>query len=443
MNIKKNSTLINNINKYVNIIQTSKLVNGITGGMMAAMPITILGAFAALFLNLPIDAYKEFIASSGIATALKLIVMFTTNFLAVIFCVSIAGSYAKQHDEDPLFCAILAFICFFIVTPMTLSPNGMPVISMKWLGGFGIFTGIVVSMVSTRLYIYLRLKGFTIKMPSSVPPVVADSFSSLIPGFASIILFTATSVIFQSTPFGSIHQFVYSFLQTPLEGVGGNIISIIILWTFAQLLWFIGIHGTLVIYSVVLPIFTAMDATQLAAYAAGEALPNITGRAFVSTYTMSASAIGFTLLMMFASKSQHYKKLGKLTTIPALFGISEPLVFGTPIVFNFRFIIPFISLNAICLTIAYFVTYIGLVPRVAGITPISGMPIILNGIMEGSWKIAVVQVFLVLVQIVCWYPFFRKADNESYLKECEDAKKDEASTSETESSRLTKLNEGA
>ncbi|GAB7259124.1 hypothetical protein [Dickeya ananatis] len=92
------------IHPVVNKIQTSKLVNGITGGMMGAMPITILGAFAALFLNLPIPAYKEFIIQAGIAGALKTIIMFTTNFLAVIFGVTIAGSYAKQHDEDGLFC---------------------------------------------------------------------------------------------------------------------------------------------------------------------------------------------------------------------------------------------------------------------------------------------------------------------------------------------------
>ena len=142
-----------------------------------------------------------------------------------------------------------------------------------------------------------------------------------------------------------MHQFIYTFIQTPLQGVGGNIVSVIILWTFAQVLWFFGIHGTLVIYSVILPIFTAMDAAQLAAYSAGQALPNITGRAFVSTYTMSGSAIGFALLMLFAAKSKQYKTLGKLSAIPSLFGISEPLVFGTPLVFNFRFVIPFVFMN--------------------------------------------------------------------------------------------------
>ncbi|MGX9251442.1 PTS sugar transporter subunit IIC [Pantoea ananatis] len=416
-------TITNKINPVVNTIQSSKLVNGITGGMMSAMPITILGAFAALFLNLPVPAYSAFIASAGIATALKTIIMFTTNFLAVIFGVAIAGSYARQHDEDALFCGILALLNFFIVTPVAFAETGLPIIPMQWLGGTGIFTTIVVSLLSTRVYVFIKQRGFTIKMPASVPPVVSSSFSSLIPGFVSLILFAAVSVIFTATPFKNMHQFIYTFLQIPLQGMGGNIVSIILLWTLAQLLWFVGIHGTMVIYSVVLPIFTAMDAMQLAAYSAGESLPNITGRAFVSTYTMSASAIGLTLLMLFFARSQQYKTLGKLTTVPALFGISEPLVFGTPMVFNFRFAIPFIFMNAISLVIAYVATYIGLVPRVAGITPITGMPIILSGIMEGSWKIAVLQVALVAVQIIVWYPFFKRADTASYKLEKEGADK--------------------
>jgi PTS system cellobiose-specific IIC component len=92
-------------------------------------------------------------------------------------------------------------------------------------------------------------------------------------------------------------------------------------------------------------------------------------------------------------------------------------------VFNFRFAIPFIFMNAISLVIAYVATYIGLVPRVAGITPITGMPIILSGIMEGSWKIAVLQVALVAVQIIVWYPFFKRADTASYMLEKEGAGK--------------------
>ncbi|MFW2491223.1 PTS sugar transporter subunit IIC [Clostridium chromiireducens] len=401
------------ISPILNKIQKSKLANGISGGMMVAMPVTLFGAFAALFLNIPIPAWKGFIAATGIAYALNVAIMFSTNFLAVVFGVTIASSYAKQYKEDGTVPSLLALVCFFIVTPFTTDKAGTT-FSMYWLGAPGIFSAIIISLVSTRIYIYIKQKGITIKMPSTVPPVISDSFSSLLPGFTAIIVFLIVAALLAATPFKTMHQFIYSFVQTPLQGVGGNIVSIIILWTFAQVLWFFGIHGTLVIYSVMMPIFAAMDAAQLAAYSAGEALPNITGRAFVSTYTMSASAIGFALLMLFAAKSKQYKTLGKLTAVPSLFGISEPLVFGTPLVFNFKFVIPFVCMNAINLTIAYFITVAGIVPRVAGMAPMSGMPIIFSGLMEGSWKIAVLQVALVGLSTLVWYPFFRKADKEAY-----------------------------
>lgn len=405
------------MSKVAHKIQKSKITNGITGGMMGALPVTLVGAFAALFMNIPAGFWQEFITSTGIRTGLTTIIMFSTNFLAVIFAVSIAASYAKQHGEDSLVASVITLMNFFIITPFVNIEGTGNVIPMQWLGGFGIFTGMFVALVSTRVFIWVKKKGITIKMPDSVPPVVANSFSSLVPGFIVIILFSVIAVVFQSTSFGTLHDFIYKFLQIPLQGAGSNIFSVIILWTVAQLLWFIGIHGTLVIYSVVLPIFTALDAQQLAAYSAGEPLPNIIGRAFISTYTMSASAIGLTLLMVFIAKSKQYKTLGKLTSIPALFGISEPLVFGVPMVFNFKFAIPFIFSNAIGITIAYITTLVGLVPRVNGIAPISGMPIVLNGLIGGSWKIAALQLVLVLVQVVIWYPFFKKADNEALVKE--------------------------
>ena len=84
----------------MNKIQKSKLASGITAGMMSAMPVTLFGSFAALFLNLPIPAYKTFITNAGIAPLLNTGILFSTNFLAVVFLLTIAGSYAKQYKED-------------------------------------------------------------------------------------------------------------------------------------------------------------------------------------------------------------------------------------------------------------------------------------------------------------------------------------------------------
>lgn len=400
----------------MNKIQKSKVVNGIMGGMMGAMPVTMLGAFASLFLNLPIAAWKSFIASTGIATALNISIVFSTNFLAVIFVFTIAGSYAKQYKEDGIIPGILAAVCFFIMTPFTTGKGAYGPsysLSFDWLGATGIFSAIIIALITTRIYVYIKQKGWTIKMPASVPPIVSNSFSALIPGFAVMILALIVSTIFKETSFKSIHAFIYGFIQTPLQGFGGNIVSITVLLMFAQILWWFGVHGSMVVLSIIMPIMMAMDAAQLTAYSAGKPLPNITGFAFINTYTVSGGMIGFAILMLFA-KSKQYKTLGKLSALPSFFGITEPLVFGTPMVFNIRFAIPFIVMNVITPIIAYALTVIGIVPRLAGIGTAAGTPVLLSGLMQGSWRIAALQFIFIILSVVVWYPFFKKADREAY-----------------------------
>ena len=42
------------------------------------------------------------------------------------------------------------------------------------------------------------------------------------------------------------------------------------------------------------------------------------------------------------SKNKALKQVGRLSFIPALFGINEPILFGAPIVLNPMFFIPFV-----------------------------------------------------------------------------------------------------
>ena len=72
------------------------------------------------------------------------------------------------------------------------------------------------------------------------------------------------------------------------------------------------------------------------------------------------------LLMLFFAKSKRFKTLGKVAIIPALFGITEPVIFGTPLVLNFDFFVPFVTNNAIAVMIAGLCTKLGLVARCTG-----------------------------------------------------------------------------
>lgn len=160
-----------------------------------------------------------------------------------------------------------------------------------------------------------------------------------------------------------------------------------------------------------------MDVQNLNALTAGTALPNITGYAFFNIVTWSGTSLGLVLLMLRA-KSKQYREVGKVSLAPILFGIGEPVLFGTPLVMNFKLAVPLITNNAVCLLIAYILTRIGLVARCSGVAPIFGLPLGFYAAVGGSFSIILLQLFLqLIVGPLLWYPWFRHLDKETYEQE--------------------------
>lgn len=73
--------------------------------------------------------------------------------------------------------------------------------------------------------------------------------------------------------------------------------------------------------------------------------------------------------MLFRAKSKQFKQLGKLSIMPALFNINEPIIFGTPVVFNIRLFVPFVMTPVIIALVSYFAIKSGLVPLFGAIVP--------------------------------------------------------------------------
>lgn len=167
----------------------------------------------------------------------------------------------------------------------------------------------------------------------------------------------------------------------------------------------------------VTPIWLSMDMENLSAVAKGQTPPNIIGLAFFNVITWSGLALGLVILMLFA-KSKQYKELGRLAIIPAAFGITEPVIFGTPLVLNFDLVFPFITNNTIALIIAYLLTKAGIVARFIGAQAVFGLPLGFHAAVEGHISIIILQVFLQLVlSPLLWFPWFKHMDNKAYKLE--------------------------
>jgi len=395
-------------------IGQNKYLQAVMKGMMLILPATIMSAFATLLKIFPIPAYQNFIESNGLAKYFDVPINFTNNFMAVLVSFAVAYALAQSFEVDAFPAGLLSMVSFFILTPYTLGDMG-PLgqaftISNEWLGSQGIFTGMVVALVTARLFVGITKKGIIIKVPDSVPEFIAKSFSSLIPGIIILTLFSIIAAVLSTTSFGSIHSLIYKFLQAPLTSLGSGVGSVLIVAVLAQLLWFLGLHGHAVTLGVVAPIWSAMDAQQLAAFSSGQPLPNITGMAFFWTYT-AGNLLQLGIMLAFMAKSSRYKTLGKVAFVPSIFTIGEPMAYGAPLVMNFVFALPYILLDGVIIVLAYYLTVAGILPPVAGIGTPTGTPVILSGFIQGSWRIAAFQAVAIVIRFVCWYPFFKVADN--------------------------------
>ena len=127
--------------------------------------------------------------------------------------------------------------------------------------------------------------------------------------------------------------------------------------------------------------------------------------------------------MAFTSKSQQYKQLGRLGLPGAIFGINEPIIFGFPMVLNTMMIIPFVLGPVVAFLIPYILQVIGILPTLIGVSLPLGTPVLMYGFFQGGFPIMIMQVILVIVQMLIWYPFFKIADNKAF--ELEQGKGDE------------------
>lgn len=415
---EKITNLFDKLNPWFAKLGANPYLQAISGAMMATLGPLFIGSMSVLFVVL-MGMVPALAKLDKLTALLSKVNTMTLGALAIYIAILIAYHLVVKLDEneDPISASIISLISFLIITPLGKMADDSMGIPTNWLGAQGVFSALIVGIVSARLYLAIKHRGWTIKMPAGVPPMVTKTFEALIPTILIGILFAIVDLLFSMTSFGSMHQFVYTIIQEPLKGIGGSIAAMILLSLLQQVLWFFGIHGTNVILPLVTPLWLAMDLENLNAVQAGLTPPNIVGLAFFNIITWSGLGLGLVLLMLRA-KSKQYRQVGKISIVPAMFGITEPVIFGTPLVLNFDLAVPFITNNAIALTLAYVLTKLGIVAKFIGVQAIFGLPLGFHAAVQGSISIILLQLFIQLVlSPVLWYPWFKRLDLRTYKEE--------------------------
>lgn len=407
---------------------SNRYLSAIKEGFFGSTPILIAGSIFLLFTSLPFNGYAEFMTNifgKKWMDFFYLPYQASFNLMSIYVVVGMARSLSKYYKVDEKLAIALSFVGIFVLTPLIFTADGAKGLPLDNFAAKGLFVCMIATAISIEIYRFCAQKGITIKMPDSVPQNVSNAFAAVIPAFAIILLFDVLRTLFAMTDFGSAQQFIFTILQQPLQSLGGTLPATFIALLIESVIWCFGIHGSSIVSSVMNPIWYALSAENLAAVEAGIAMPNIVNYQFISFFVKLGgvgATLSLTLLCLFKSKSDQYKALGKLGIGASLFNINEPIIFGFPIVLNPMMMIPFVLSNVTVGVVTYAAIWSGLVPYINGVNLPYTIPVVISGFMLCGWRGALLQVVLLLITGLIYYPFFKAQDKQAYLEEQEQKK---------------------
>ena len=400
-------------------VADSKMLDALMGGMMCTLPMTLGVSVIAILINFPIPGFSDWVVSSGLMATGNSILTVTMNMMGIYISFFIGLRWGKVCGLSGYTGGIVSGAVFLAFMPQQ-SFEDIPMasfINTSYMGSNGIFVAILLGLIVPKGTAILMSK-LEIKLPDMVPPMVADSLS---PMFAAIVLFTAVWFAkwgLSFTPWGNLFDMINTLIGTPVTMVGASPLAYIIVCSLQSIFWFFGVHPN-VMLNFYAPVIMACSAANTEAIIAGEALP-YGAWAVVALGTAiggQANALGISISLLF-TKSERFKAIRGIALVPSLFNISEPLMFGLPVVLNPMYFIPFVLNIPVCAIVVQALYALGLG---AAFNPTIQLPWVLPqpviAFMQGGIGCLVISVAVLAVSVLMYTPFTLMADRQALREE--------------------------
>lgn len=384
----------------------------IRDGFISIMPLILAGSFAVLLNNtlftwVPTLDFLKGIGGNvwwGTFAIMTLLVVFSTGY-----------HLAKGYSIDGLAAGLISVGAFLAVTPQAHGDAGWGYIHWGYLNATGLFTGLIVALIATEIFVKLIKKNIIIKMPDSVPPAVGKAFAAVIPGVVTLFIFGIIAFIITKLNANSLYDLIFNAIQKPLQGFSQGVGSAVVLTMLISLFWFFGLHGGNIMDPIMNSLYLPALEANATAVQQGLAAPNMITRAFFDCYVNLGGA-GATLALILAiflvsKKKREYREVAKLSAPLGLFQINESVMFGLPLVLNPLMIIPFIIIPGVLTFTAWLATYAGIIPptyiAIPWITPVGIGAFLATG---GNLLAGLMALINFAIATVIYIPFVALAD---------------------------------
>lgn len=414
-------------------IAANAYISAIRDGFIAAMPIILFSSVFLMIAYVP-NAWG-FFWPKGVENNLMLAYNYSMGLLALF----VAGTTAKNLTDtkniqlpktnqiNPISVIMAAMISFFILAALPLKTGS----DMTYMGTQGLIAAYLVGLIIPNIYYVCIKNNITIKLPPQVPGNISQTFKDVIPMAASVTTFWAITIGFKTFTGTNLPKFIIQVLS-PLFKASDSYLGLALIAGAMAFFWFCGVQGPSIVSPAVTPIMIANTAANLQLYQAGQHASHVLAyntMDFVMNFGGTGSTFVLAYLMLLFARSKQLKATGKAAFIPGTFSVNEPVLFGTPIIMNPIFFLPFILTPILNIWMyKFFVTTLGMN------SIMYTMPWTLPGpiglpVATGFAPLSFVLVALMLVvDIALYLPFLKVYDLQLVAEEAETAAQEAAAS---------------
>ena len=411
--------LENTVGAVANQLANQKHIASLKDGMLFTLPFTLLGGICMILMYPPIpDGATGFLAAWKTAgPSLPIFACgyyLTLGILAVYATAGVAYALAKSYELNPghyAFTSLAVFLTVACSDVFVKNSDGYRAMNLTGLDASGMFTGIIVAMVTVSLGAFMKKHNIMIRMPDAVPQSICASFEVLLPFAVSYVLFSALNSLSTAALGYGLNNLIAGIIS-PLLSITNSLPSVILINLFVIGFWFFGIHGAAMMAAVVGTMQSANLAANAAAIAEGAVPTFVLAGSWKSIFGTQIMYEALLIAILLFAKSPRLRSLGKIALIPNLFNINEPLIFGMPLVMNLTMIIPVLICTILNTAASYLVMNFDLVNKVY-ISTVATMPSPVNAFLSTMDVRAVVLWFVLFaVDLLIFMPFMRVYDKE-------------------------------
>ncbi|MCM3699688.1 PTS transporter subunit EIIC [Paenibacillus macerans] len=383
----------------------------VSGAMTKILPFILTGSIIYIY-----QIFHSFF--SQVLPDLSMLLLFSFKMLGLLTAFMVAQQIMEKLDKRNYtipagLTAVLVFLVF--INPAFDETQANVTFSFGRFGPTGMFValcaGIMVGMVF-HFFAKLNILGKN----ETLPDFVKEWIRNTLPIFTNICI--ATLLVL------GLHFDIYQIivdLFAPINSFAQTLPGFMLL-SFLQAFFFTLGVSPWVWGAIRNPIFMVAIAANAAAVAAGDNPMYIV--TYETMFTLGLLTLGGQgsplplVALMLKSKSKKLRQFARITVGPAIFNISEPIMYGLPIVFNPLLMVPMWIISLLGPALVWIIMRSGLLTIPSIVLQTGTIPAPFSSwLITQDWRAILWWLIFFLIYLFIWYPFFKVFEKKTLEEE--------------------------